>query len=58
MVLQVAALIGFAFLLLALLADGELLKYRSVYEEVEFDLAKVEAKCARKPETAFNRYWN
>jgi hypothetical protein len=31
-VLQVAALIGFEFLLLALLADGELLKYRSVYE--------------------------
>jgi hypothetical protein len=46
-VLQVVALMAFAFLVLALLADGELLQYRSVYEEVEFDLANVEAKCAR-----------
>jgi hypothetical protein len=47
-VLQVAALMAFAFLVLALLADGELLKYRSVYEEVELDLAKVEANCANE----------
>jgi len=55
-VLQVAALIAFAFLVLAFLADGELIKYRSVYEEAEFDLAKVEAKCSRQRGTIFDRY--
>jgi hypothetical protein len=56
-VLQVAALMAFAFLVLALLADGQLLQYRSIYEEVEVDLANVEAKCARgEGGTAFDRY--
>jgi hypothetical protein len=45
-VLQVAALIAFAFLVLGLLANGELLEYRSIYEEVEFNPAEVEDKCA------------
>ena len=57
-VVQVAALMAFAFMVLALIADGELLEYRSVYQGVDFDLANVEAKCARKPETAFDKYWD
>ena len=43
--LQVAALMVFAFFFIALLANGELLKYRSIYQEIELDPAEAEAKC-------------
>ena len=56
--LQVAALMAFAFMVLGLIAEGELLEYRSVYQKIDFNLAKIEAKCAGKPETALDRYWD
>jgi hypothetical protein len=49
-VLQVAALVFSSFIVLVMLVEGEVLKYRSIYEEVEIDLAKVEAKCAHLPD--------
>ena len=62
--LQVAALIASAFIVLAILVDGKLLKYQPVYEEVEVDPAEVEAKCAHlsddpndDADNAFTR-WN
>jgi hypothetical protein len=57
-VLQVAALIGFALIVLALLANGQLIKYRSIYEEIEVVLAEVEAECARRPLTAADKWFS
>jgi hypothetical protein len=42
-VLQVAALIASAFIVLAILIDGKLLKCQPIYEEVEVDPAELEA---------------
>jgi hypothetical protein len=63
-VLQVAALIASAFILLAIFTDGKLIKYKAIYEEVNIDPVEVEAKCGHlsddpndAPENAFTR-WN
>jgi hypothetical protein len=45
-VLQGAAIITFVFLVLDALVNGDLLEYRTVYEEAKIDPVAVAAKCA------------
>ena len=62
--LQATALVAFALMLLALLADGKLLNYEPIYEKTEVNPAEIEAKCAHlsddpndAADNAFTR-WN
>jgi hypothetical protein len=47
-VLQVAALMAFAFMVLGLIAEGELLEYRSVYQKIDFNLGQDRGEVRRE----------
>jgi hypothetical protein len=53
-VLQVPALIAFAFITIALIGAGDLFRYHSIYELADLEIAT--AECVSRRGTIFDRY--